>query len=174
MSKDTALLIIDAQVNMFDEAYSLYRGEAILENLEILLSMARETGIPVVFVQNNGGPGEVDAPSEPGWLIHPALAPREGEAVIQKTTPDSFYETPLKEILDSLRVKRLVIAGMQTDFCINASTRRAAALGYDVILASDAHSTFDSKDKTAAQALAEHNAAFAELATLQPTSEIAF
>ncbi|NWJ47908.1 MAG: cysteine hydrolase [Chloroflexi bacterium] len=174
MSQTTALLIIDAQLNMFDENHPIYKAEGLLQNLQTLISKASKAAIPVFFVQNNGGVNEPDEPSTPGWLIHPALAPSNNDNLIQKTTENAFYQTSLKQKLDELAVKRLVIAGMQTDFCVNATTRGAVALGYEVILVSDAHSTFDSSNLSASQIIDQHNVAFGKLGKLLTTSQVGF
>lgn len=67
------------------------------------------------------------------------------------------------------------IAGMQTDYCINATSRRAADLGYRPILAADAHTTFDEGDQTAEEIIARHNRDLADASVdLQPSSAIRF
>jgi aminoglycoside 6'-N-acetyltransferase len=54
MNKNTALLIIDAQVNMFAEDHSVFEGEKMLLRLSQLVARARTAQVPVVYVQNNG------------------------------------------------------------------------------------------------------------------------
>ncbi len=173
MNKDTALLIIDAQVNMF-EPTPIYNSAAVLQNLRQLIARARAAGAPVIHVQNCGGPGDPDEPGTPGWAIHPALAPVEGELVIQKHRSDSFHETPLRAELDSRGVKRLVIAGMQSEYCVTATTRRAVKLGYDVTLVSDAHSTYNGSSLTAPEIIVWQNETLGMMAVLKSTNEIAF
>ncbi len=93
----------------------------------------------------------------PDWEILPAVKPRAGEPAIRKEAPDSFHETRLQEELAARGIKRLVIAGAQTQMCIDSTVRRAVADGYDVLLAGDAHTTDDSETLPAEKIVAFFN-----------------
>ena len=167
-----AILLIDAQVNMF-EPDPVYDGPAVLARLKELVGRARAAGAPVVFVRNNGGTDDPDAPHTPGWAIHPALASAASEVVIDKHTPDAFHQTTLAGVLAEQGIGRLVLAGMQTEYCIDTTTRRARSLGYEVVLAADAHSTYPG-ELSAEQIIAHHNGVLAAFADVRPAAEIAF
>ena len=62
---------------------------------------------------------------------------------MQKNYPNSFRETALLEHLQELQVSRLYIAGMMTQMCIDSTTRAAADLGFNCVLAQDACATRD-------------------------------
>jgi len=172
---DIALLVIDVQMFGFGEDSSVYAGESLLINIRDLIARARGADVPVVYVQHCGAAGEIDEPGTPAWEIHPAVAPAEGELVVQKRHPDAFQETALQAELASRGVKRLVIAGMQTEYCVDTTCRRAYSLGYDVVLAEDAHSTWDTEHLTASQVIAHHNATLGGwFAKLKAASDIAF
>lgn len=172
-TQNTALLIIDAQVDMF-EPNPVYGSEQVLTTLESVLAQARQANLPVIFVQHNEAPGEPLEPETSGWYIHPALAPADGERVVQKTTPNSFYQTLLQQKLDELGSTHLIIAGMQTECCIDTTTRAAKSLGYDVTLVADGHSTFDSEVLTAVQIIAHHNDILTSFADVVPARELSF
>jgi len=155
--RDTALLIIDMQVGDFSEPDPIYKGNELLAKVKSLIARARSAQIPIVYVQNNGSSGDPDAYGTPGWKIHPSITPVEGDVVVQKQTPDAFHETNLHRELESRRIKKLVIAGLQTEYCIDTTCRRAVSLGYDIILVKDAHSTWDSSRFTAQQIIEHHN-----------------
>jgi nicotinamidase-related amidase len=176
MKSDTALLVIDVQVGMFtDPAYPPYQGEALLANLSTLLEKARSAGVPVIYVQHSdGSPQEPLWPESEGWPIHPAIAPQPGEPVVHKKTPDSFYETTLQTELENLGIKRLVIAGMQTEYCVDTTTRQAFSRGYKITLVKDAHSTFDTSNLKAAQIVQHHNQVLNVFAHTKQTNEIEF
>ena len=110
----TALLMIDVQNCMFNPAEPVYNSEMLLTNLTALIDRARAAETPVIYIQHCGPAGAPHAPGTPGWEIHPAIAPHAGELIVQKTTPDSFYQTTLKDELTTQGIEKLVIAGIQT------------------------------------------------------------
>ena len=152
MSKDTALVVIDAQIGVVGEAY---HHDEVLSKIQMLLGRARSSETPVLYVQHNERGGM--EPGMPSWQIHPTITPHEGEPVIQKESPDSFHQTSLQEELEALGIKRLVITGGQTQYCVDTTIRRAVAQGYDVLLASDAHTTEDSETLPAEKIIAFYN-----------------
>jgi nicotinamidase-related amidase len=174
MSQNIALLIIDAQVNMFEEGSSVFEGKKLLHIISQLIAKARAANSPIVYVQNNGNEGDPDIPGTPGWQIHPAITPEKSDIVIQKRTPDSFHETNLQGELDARHIRQLVIVGMQTEMCIDATCRKAHKLGYQVTLVKDAHSTFDDGGLTASEIIVQHNNALQTIINVEETSHISF
>ncbi|SFS53448.1 cysteine hydrolase family protein [Paenibacillus sp. BC26] len=173
-NSNTALLVIDVQSAMFAESYPVYNGEVLLERINGLLAKARAADVPVIYVQHNEGEGEELETGSPNWEIHAAIAPVGDEPRIQKYKPDSFHETDLQQVLKERGVGKLVIAGLQTDMCVNATTNRASELGYEIIVAGDAHSTWGSGGLTAEEIIAEHNARFSSFAQISPAADIEF
>ena len=171
-NNQTALLIIDVQVGLFDPRWTVAGADALLANLGKLISDARTSNIPVIYVQHCEDEGLVQG--TPDWQIHPSIAPQNKETIILKRVSNSFQDTPLQQELEKLSIHNLVIAGLQTDHCINASTRRAHDLGYDVVLVSDAHSTCDDGELTAEQIIAKYNDELGKIVTLQTTAEVRF
>ena len=184
MPYETALLIVDVQVGMFTSTPPVFRGAEVLAVISGLLEKARGAGVPVIYVQHDGSePESPIRPSCPGWPIHPQIAPRAGEPVVHKRHWDAFQETRLAAELQSRGIKRLVLAGIQSDYCVDTTCRRAVSLGYDVTLAADGHTTWDSAafwagsgDSTsAAQIIAHHNRVLGDdFARVLPASEIRF
>ncbi|HMG34515.1 MAG TPA: cysteine hydrolase family protein [Blastocatellia bacterium] len=156
MKSGTALLVIDVQVGIIDGLHA-YKGGEVLRTIDGLLSKARAAGVPVLYVQHDGQSGDILESGTAGWKIHPAIAPADGEPVIRKLAPDSFYETSLARELDSRGIGHLVVTGCETPYCIDTICRRAVSLGYDVTLVGDAHTTVDSNVLSAAQIIAHHN-----------------
>ncbi|MGH4123450.1 MAG: cysteine hydrolase family protein [Clostridium sp.] len=158
MNKKIALLIVDVQVAMFsyqDEA--LYNGENVLNNILSLLNKARLTKTPVIFIQHTSTEDDVFSKGKNTWDIHPKIKPIINEKVIEKTTCDSFFKTTLHEELQKRGIEKLVIVGMQTEYCIDTTCRRALSMGYEIILVQDAHSTFDGNILKALQIIEHHN-----------------
>ena len=173
MARDLALVVIDTQLGMFwPGAPSVPDGERLLQNIESLIREAREAGATVIHVQHAGGPGHPLERGTDGWRIHPRVAPAEGEPVIEKETPDSFLGTTLQKELESRGIGRLILAGMQTEYCVDTTCRRAFSLGYDVTLAADAHGTRGDGDLSAAQIVAHHNSVMGGFAEVVPVAGI--
>jgi streptothricin hydrolase len=138
----TALFVVDAQRNMLEGADSVPDPVAVAATISGLLETARSSGSVIVFVQNDGPPGEVDAPGSPGWeLFFPA---GDGEIVVRKDQSDAFGSNAwLARTLQGLGVERIVISGMQSEFCIEATSLGAVREGFSVLLPRGAHATFD-------------------------------
>lgn len=170
----TALLVIDVQVAVVSAVAgedAAYREQETLATIGELLEKARAAEAPVVYVQHENPHRPPLQPGADGWQIHPAVAPRPGDPIVRKLASDSFYGTPLRSELDRLGVTRLVICGLESNLCVDATARRALSLDYDVVLAADAHTTHDGAVLPAAQVIAHTNATLAILA--HPTHEIA-
>jgi nicotinamidase-related amidase len=116
----------------------------------------------------------------PGWQLADGLETSSEDHRVRKTTGDSFYQTSLQKLLPKEDFERLIICGLQTDYCVNATVRQALKLGYDVVLAGDAHSTVDNGNLKAEDIIAEHNKDLAHLTgsvariDIVPTSKINF
>ena len=168
MAAQTALLVIDVQPGLFDEAYK--EEKAVLDCLVGLLGRARAQHIPIVYIQHSGGPGHPLEVETADWQIHPKIAPHPADIVLRKQASDAFYETPLHEKLQALGITRVVVTGAQTELCVDATCRRAISLNYDVCLVADGHTTGDNGILTIAQIVAHHNHLLAQLA--HPTHSI--
>lgn len=144
-----ALILADVQRKMVEGDMPVPAAAGVRPALESLLERARDAGAVVVHVQNDGGDGEPDEAGSEGWeLVLPTVP---GELVLRKTGPDTFADNPdLAESLAAEGVDRVVVAGMQSEYCIAASSRGALRHGFAVALVSDAHATYDDEDSAAA------------------------
>lgn len=143
---NNALLVIDVQNFYFPGGRSeLVEPEKAAEKAAEAISEARETGMPVIFIQHKAAEG---------MEIHELVVPQPGEKIFVKTEVNSFLGTGLKEYIDGMRVDTLVICGMQTQMCVEAAVRAAHDFGYSVILLHDACATrnlkFGEREVTAA------------------------
>ncbi len=152
-------MIIDVQVGMFDSPLipPVYNGKELLAKVSDLIRKGRSAGVPIIYIQHNGGKGHPLEQGMPGWFIHPSIAPVEGDAVIQKQKSDSFYNTTLQQELERRNITKIVVAGIQTDYCVDTTCRCAHSLGYDITLVKDAHSTWGTEILSASQIIAHHN-----------------
>jgi nicotinamidase-related amidase len=139
-----ALVIIDIQNDYFPGGKMELEGspEAGLQAAK-LLQHFRSKGLPLVHIQHvSNRPGaSFFLPDTEGVNIHASVAPHSGEIVLQKHFPNSFRGTPLLEHLRGLGADHLIIAGMMTHMCVDATTRAAFDLGFSCSLAHDACAT---------------------------------
>jgi nicotinamidase-related amidase len=141
---DTALLIIDIQNDYFPGgAMELEGADAAGANAGAALEKFRKNGDPVIHVRHlSVRPGSTFfLPGTKGAEIHAAVAPQVTETVVEKNFPNSFRNTQLTAILEKNGIKNLVVAGMMTHMCVDATVRHAADLGYKITLLGDACAT---------------------------------
>lgn len=163
----TALLIIDVQVALFDVSPQPEEAEAVIARINGLSARARSAGAPVLFIQHETAAGRL-AYQSAGWQLAEDLQQAPGDAYLRKTTPDSFLRTTLQDWLAEHGVRDLVLCGYASEYCVDSTTRRAAALGYPVQLAADAHTTHDKAHASAAQIRQHHNATLPDLTSFGP------
>jgi nicotinamidase-related amidase len=136
-----ALLIIDIQNDYFEHgANSLAGADKACRNAMLLLENFRNEGLPVVHIQHIATRADATffLPNTKGAEIHANLTPQSGEKVIVKHFPNSFRETELLNHLKTLGVTDLVICGMMTHMCVDATTRAAKDFGFSCTLVADA------------------------------------
>jgi nicotinamidase-related amidase len=175
----TALLIIDVQRALCAGEYECFEINRIIDTINGLSAKAREANIPVILIQHEEE-GDLLKFNSEGWQLAEGLVTSDQDLRVRKTTGDSFYQTNLGALLQKRDVDRLIICGLQTDYCVNATVRQAHTLGYDVVLAADAHSTVDNGNMAAEDIIAEHNKDLAHLTgsvariDVTPAGEIKF
>jgi nicotinamidase-related amidase len=141
---DSALVVIDIQNDYFPGgAMELEGAEAAAARAGTAIKTFREKNLPVVHIRHlSVRPGATFfLPGTRGVEIHLLVQPLAGETVIEKNFPNAFRNTSLRKELDRLNVKNLVVAGMMTHMCVDASVRHAADLGYKITLLGDACAT---------------------------------
>ncbi len=153
---NTALIVIDVQNGLLADPGKVHDADGVLARISQMVGRARDENVPVIFVQHEGGEGHPLQKPLDGWKIHPGTGYREGDEVVEKRDCDAFQNTDLQSRLDGLGVKSLVMAGMCSEYCVDTTCRRAYSLGYDVVLASDAHTTL-SKDHMSAEMIVRHH-----------------
>jgi nicotinamidase-related amidase len=163
----TALLIIDVQHALCSGEYEAFEAKRVIDRINVVSGMARKVGAPVVVIQHeaDGGPFKY---ASPGWQLAEGLLVLPTDIFVRKRATDSFHNTELQSVLQARGVTHLVICGIQSEFCVDTTTRRALALGYPVTLVSDGHSTMDNGVLTAAQISAHHNVTLANITSFGP------
>ncbi|MES2103984.1 MAG: cysteine hydrolase family protein [Pseudomonadota bacterium] len=163
----SALIVIDVQRGLFDAEPRPADADAVIARINSLAARARAADVPVIFVQHETAAGELQH-GTPGWDLEQQLLVEAVDHRIRKTTPDSFLRTELGELLLSMDVEKVVLCGYATEFCVDTTTRRSAALGYEVVIAADAHTTHDKVHATAGQIRIHHNATLPDIGSFGP------
>jgi nicotinamidase-related amidase len=144
----TALLVIDIQKDNFPGGkYPLVNPLEAAQKAYMILQCFRENGADHVHIQHISL--EPDATffisGDRGTDIHDSAAHFDGEPIVYKHEPNAFLNTNLLELLKSWEIERVVITGMMTHMCVDATARAASDLGFQVIVAEDACATRDLK-----------------------------
>jgi nicotinamidase-related amidase len=102
----------------------------------------RLRGAPNARIGDGGPMGRILIRGEPGNAIVDALAPAEGELVIDKPGKGAFYATLLTQALVTRHITHLIFAGVTTEVCVQTSMREANDRGYDCLLVEDATASY--------------------------------
>lgn len=142
----TALLIIDVQLGFDDlEHWGGRRNNPQAEaNIARLLAGFREVGQPIIHVRHaSTSPDSPLRPERPGHQVKPEAEERAGEAVIFKRVNSAFIGTDLETRLRADEIGSLIVAGVQTDYCVSTTVRMAGNLGFHTMMVDDASWTYD-------------------------------
>lgn len=135
------VLVIDIQKGITDDR--LYNYETFLESTKRVIDTARKNNVEVIYVQHDDGPGTGFSVGDVDFEIADQVAPKEGEKIYTKEINSCFGNKELAGYLDEQADKTLMIVGLQTNFCIDASVKSAFERGYKVIIPEGTNSTFD-------------------------------
>ena len=141
---NTALLLIDIQNDYFPGGKMELEGSPeASEKTKQVLSLFRKKGLPVVHVQHiSVRPGaSFFISGTEGVEIRANVKPLLNEPVIRKHYPNSFRDTSLLEHLKGEDITHVVIAGMMTHMCVDATTRAAFDYGFQCTVLHDACAT---------------------------------
>ena len=110
----------------------------------------RNRGTPALRIGDEGPMGRILIAGEPGNQIIEALAPIEGEIVIDKPGKGAFYATGLQSELQRRGIRSLVFMGVTTEVCVQTSMREANDRGYEGLLLEDCTESYFPAFKAAA------------------------
>ncbi len=139
--KDTVLLIVDVQTALVQG--HPYHGEKMIGNIKSLISFCRKNQVEVIYVRHDGGTGDELEYNSSGWQIEKEVEPLDGEMIFDKRYNSAFKSTGLKEHLDHRNIKNIILVGMQTEYCIDATCKTAFEYGYNIIIPEESTATYD-------------------------------
>lgn len=135
------LLSIDIQKGITDAR--LYNYESFVKNSQLLIDAARKNGLEVIHFQHDDGPGTGFSAGDEDFEIAPVVAPLKNEKRFVKNINSCFGNKDFEKYLAQINEKELMIIGLQTNFCIDATVKSAFERGFTVIVPQGANSTFD-------------------------------
>ena len=135
------LIVIDIQKGITDER--LYDFDGFIRNVTNIIDAARKNNVEVIYVQHDDGPGTGFSFGDKAFEIADQVAPKENEKIFIKTINSCFGNNDLANYLRESKEKDLMIVGLQTNFCVDASVKSAFERGYKVIVPKGTNSTFD-------------------------------
>lgn len=135
------LLVIDMQKGIvIDELYSF---EHLVKNIVKLIDCARKNKVEVIYVQHDDGEGSGFSQGDADFEIAEQVKPKKNEKIFVKTARSCFSNKLFQEYLEDNNESELMIVGLQTEFCIDATVKSAVEKGYKVYLPIGCNSTFD-------------------------------
>ncbi|WDP85903.1 MAG: isochorismatase family protein [Desulfobacter sp.] len=165
------LLVVDMQKGLFETPR--YEASKVIRRINHLVAKIRKIKGNIIFIQHDGPKGDLLEPLTPGWALINSLDRQDTDLVIRKKSCDAFVDTPLLKTLIKLNTNRVIITGCATDFCVDTTIRSAAAKGFEVIVARDAHTTADRPHLDARTIITHHNWSWENLILLQGRIRVA-
>ncbi len=141
------LLVVDMQKGLVDEG--LYAFDTFLDRIIRLIDAARKHHVEVIYAQHDAGPGSGLSVGDSDFEIAEQVRPESGEKVFVKTINSCFGNKDFREYLEKQEDKRLMIVGLQTNYCIDCTVKSAFERGFEVIIPERTNSTFDNDFMTA-------------------------
>ena len=135
------LLVVDIQKGITDSR--LYAFDTFIDRTVRLIGAARKNHVEVIYVQHDDGPGTGFSVGDRDFEIADQVQPEAGEKVFIKTINSCFGNKDFTEYMETQEDKRLMVIGLQTNYCIDATVKSAFERGYQVIIPEGTNSTFD-------------------------------
>lgn len=149
------LLVIDTQKLITNE--KLYEFYLFLSNVKELINNARENNIEVIYVRHDDGEGNELTKGTEGFEIFEEFKPINGEKIFDKNVNSAFKGTGLLEYLRNKSEKELIVVGLQTDYCIDATIKCGFEHGFHIIVPAYANTTVNNIFMSAEESYKYHN-----------------
>lgn len=149
------LLVVDVQNAIVME--HPHEEEQVLGNIQALIEQARKNQIEVIYVRHDDGVGTEFEVGSDTWQIHESVMPQGEEKIVDKQFNSAFHNTELQAYLSEKGVDTIMLVGMQTEYCIDATVRSAFDLNYKVYVPEQTNTSFDNPYMQAQQLIAYYN-----------------
>lgn len=138
-----ALLVIDVQNEYITGALPITHPSGSFEKILEVMDAAHKNQVSVVVIQHTMSEGPIFRKGTPEWELHPEIANRPRDLLLEKTMPGSFTHTTLEDWLRKRGIDTVTIAGYMTHMCCDTTARQSAHLGFNTEFLSDATGTLD-------------------------------
>ncbi len=135
------LFVVDMQKGLATD--ELYSYDMLIKNATKLIEVARKNKVEVIYFQHDDGEGSGLSQGDVDFEIVDLIKPRKNETIFIKTKRSCFSNKSFEEYLEDNNESDLMIVGLQTEFCIDATVKSAYEKGYSVFLPHEGNSTFD-------------------------------
>lgn len=169
------LLIVDTQNSIMTN--DLYEFEIFVYRIKTLIKEARNNSIEVIYVRHDDGAGKKLTKGALGYEIYEEFQPMPNERVFDKNVNSAFKGTGLLDYLHEKNEDTIIIVGLQTDYCIDATVKCGFEHGLKMIVPANTNSTLDNAYMTAEKSYRYYNefmwnGRYAECISFEKTLEL--
>lgn len=137
------LLVVDTQKLITTE--NLYNYSEFVANVKELIETARKNSVEVIYVVHDDGEGEELTKGKEGYQIFEEFAPSVEEKIFEKNVNSAFFKTGLLEYLKRKSETKVMVVGLMTDYCIDATVKAGFEHGFKVIVPAYSNTTLDNE-----------------------------
>ena len=147
------LLIVDTQDKIVTE--DLYLFDTFIKNISTLIALARQKNVELIYIRHDDGV-ELTHGAE-GFEIFKRFAPKDSEKIFDKNFNSAFKDTELAAYLNEKNETQIMIVGLQTDYCIDATIKCGFEHGFEMIVPAFCNTTVHNDFMTAEQSYRYYN-----------------
>lgn len=137
------LLVVDTQKLITNRG--LYEFDRFESRIKTLIAQARANDVEVIYVRHDDGAGAELTKGNAGYEIYDGFKPESGERIFDKNVNSAFCGTGLLEYLRDKKEDTIMIVGLQTDYCIDATIKCGFEHGFEMIVPEKTNSTYDNE-----------------------------
>lgn len=169
------LLVVDTQKAIMND--QLYHFESFVTNIKTLIKTARDNHVEVIYVRHDDGVGNELTHGTDGFEIYDCFQPLPHEKIFDKYVNSAFKDTGLLEYLQNKHEKQIVIVGLQTDYCIDATIKCGFEHGFQMIVPAYTNTTVSNSFMSGEESYHYYNEMiwknrYAQCLSLQDTIEL--
>lgn len=149
------LLVVDTQTLITNE--KLYKFEEFVLNVQTLITKARKNKIEVIYIRHDDGVESDLTKGKEGFEIFETFKPINKKKIYDKKVNSAFKETGLLAYLKEKKEREIIITGLQTDYCIDATIKCGFEHGFHMIVPNNCNTTVDNQYMSAEKSYQYYN-----------------